>query len=402
MSPLIFIAVAVIFFGCLFGFSAGSTMALFLVVCFAALANFLTIVLIRLLDKNAIFDTPNARSMHIRPVPRGGGWSFVILMALGFALLLFSNAGVVFMRHEVALLLRHWEVKSALFTGAWQVRDGVDFFQYYGIDAIILSMLAGFVALAGVSWRDDRRGVPARIRLAVQLAAVALALCFYPAELVFPYWVPSWIAYPVIALAWVWFINLYNFMDGIDGITAIETITISFAVGFIGLKIFADTRANDLTLIIALVLFGGGLGFLRHNWHPARIFLGDVGSITIGYLLGFCLLHLAAMGYWHIALTLPLYYLADSGITLATRLWYGQKIWEAHRSHFYQIAAQTAGRHDMVVAKIAACNFILVLLALLALLHGPWICLAAPVPVAILLRHFAKTGQIAYRGMGNG
>lgn len=145
------------------------------------------------------------------------------------------------------------------------------------------------------------------------------------------------------------------------------------------------------------VLFFCSIGFLFHNWHPAKIFLGDIGSVTIGYLMGFFLLVFISAGLWYVALTLPLYYLADGGITLARRILRGEKFWEAHRTHFYQRAAQAAGRHDVVVLKIAACNVVLIGIAMLELLVSPWFVLAAPLPVALLLHNMAHQRHIGVK-----
>src|SRR6202012_503206 len=108
--------------------------------------------------------------------------------------------------------------------------------------------------------------------------------------------------------------------------------------------------------ILALLLTGASLGFLVFNWHPAKIFAGDVGSVPLGYLTGFLLLVLAVHGQWAPALILPLYYLADTGITLAHRAARREKIWKAHREHFYQRATPGSARHDRIVLWISGVN----------------------------------------------
>jgi UDP-N-acetylmuramyl pentapeptide phosphotransferase/UDP-N-acetylglucosamine-1-phosphate transferase len=105
---------------------------------------------------------------------------------------------------------------------------------------------------------------------------------------------------------------------------------------------------------------GAAVGFLVWNWSPARIFLGDVGSVPLGYVLGFLLLGCAVRGYWKIALILPLYFLADATITLARRLLRGERVWHAHREHFYQQAVRRGLGHAAVVERVIAADLVLI------------------------------------------
>jgi len=334
------------------------------------------------LVKAAILDNPNERSMHTVPVPRGGGWAFIvpIVLALGFVTL---SSGVPMDEFDCGDTVQSCFVIN------------------HALPAFIV--LLGVIALTVISWLDDRGGIGARWRLLVQLVVTASTLLAYNAGQTgsfftipnnLPDWMPLALLIPAVVFLWTGFMNFYNFMDGIDGITAIETISLSLGLILLSMlqtfipetRMFAtEFHVFFLTQTILLVLLGCSIGFLRYNWHPAKIFLGDVGSIAIGYLLGFCLFSLAAAGYWAIALTLPLYYLADGGLTLLRRLLNGEKIWQAHRTHFYQRAAQAAGRHDVVVKKIALCNLVLTMIAALQLLYSPWFILLAPLPVALLL-----------------
>ncbi|HEX7969826.1 MAG TPA: glycosyl transferase, partial [Stellaceae bacterium] len=125
--------------------------------------------------------------------------------------------------------------------------------------------------------------------------------------------------------------------------------------------------------------------FLCWNWHPAQIFLGDVGSVALGYLLGWVLLSLAGHGLWAPALILPLYYLADATLTLARRMLRRERFWQAHRQHFYQRALGADGDHGAVARLVLAGDVLLVLLALLALAR-PWLALLlAGIAAAALL-----------------
>src|SRR5262249_3508936 len=149
-----------------------------------------------------------------------------------------------------------------------------------------------------------------------------------------------------IALLWIWWINLFNFMDGIDGLAGSEAAAIGG-----GLLLFANlSAAADPDLVLpAAVLTGAAVRFLAWDWSPAQIFLGDVGSAPLGYLLGYLLLGFAARGHWKIALILPLYFLADATITLGRRLLRGERVWQAHRDHYYQRAVRHGLSHSAVV-----------------------------------------------------
>ena len=329
----------------------------FLIPCATILVSFvlslaLTSLVKRALLQRALLDIPNDRSSHKIPVPRGGGWALLIILLptlLGAAL-------------------------------------------YIDQDARHLGLIAAIILLAGVSWLDDSQGVSPAMRLSLHLTAACLgSLCFAPTEMLFGGALPFWLDRTLLIVGWAWFINLYNFMDGIDGITATETISITT-----GLCLVMNAAGMNDPFIgfLALILTGCCLGFLAYNWHPAQIFLGDVGSVPLGFLIGFGLLSLAVNGHLIAALILPLYYLADSGITITKRAFRGEKVWQAHREHFYQHAAQEVGRHDKVVVWIALANIALIAAAIGAISYA-WAALTASILiVAILLRKMHKTASI--------
>ena len=239
------------------------------------------------------------------------------------------------------------------------------------------------MALAVLSAINDAREIPVRWRLAAHVATSALALSLIPGStLIFGGWLPFLLDRVLALLAFAWFINLYNFMDGIDGIAGVETITI--ALGYV-LVMSAAHGAPDLTGL-ALAIAGAAAGFLVWNWHKARIFLGDVGSIPLGFLTGALLLQLAATQSLAAALILPLYYLTDATLTLARRYLRGDKVWQAHRDHAYQRAARAVGSHSAVVIRIAGCNMVLAASALLALRAPLLGLIAAGTAVAIIMR----------------
>ena len=253
-------------------------------------------------------------------------------------------------------------------------------------------IIAGGLLLAAISWADDLKSRPASLRFGLQVAAVTLGLwSLAPGELVFQGLLPASADRLVTALLWLWFVNLFNFMDGIDGITAVETVAIGGGLALAG----ALARLAPAETFAAAVPAAAALGFLYWNWPPSRIFLGDVGSVPLGYLLGWLLIGAAVQGLWAAALILPLYYLADASWTLARRALRREKVWRAHREHFYQRAVQRGFSHGAVTGRIMLCNLVLVLLALVAVslpgLPARLFCLlSALLAVAVLLFILAR------------
>lgn len=331
---------------------------------------------------HGIFDLPNERSMHFREVPRGGGWVIVVTVC-GYTLFLMAW---LFAVHYAASPLQMLGMPMAFLK--------VFFQDCLNMPAISIACAMLLVAL--VSWIDDLVGLGAVYRLIVQAGAVALGLSAMPhLPGIFPY-LPASLVYVFCGLLWLGYVNIYNFMDGIDGITASQTVTVlggQLLMYFVVLTlapagfVLRPQVYPDIWLLG--VIIGTSLAFLSYNWHPAQIFLGDVGSVPLGYIVGYSMLSLVQQGYWYIALTLTLYYLADGGLTLLRRIVTGEKFWLPHRSHYYQRAALVAGRHDIVVVNILFCNLVLVGIAMLGLIFSPWYCLAAPLPVALLLHRLA-------------
>lgn len=310
-----------------------------------------TAALRKILLREAMLDQPNERSMHKIPVPRGGG---------------LAVTGVILMMLILGSAWHHTWAHS-------------------------LFLMIPFAVLMAISWLDDRRGLSPTVRLVVHLLAALVASFGFPADaMILDGLLPLWADRLLMIIGWAWFMNLYNFMDGIDGITGIETVTIGLGVIFIMLTISQLTP--NVTLeprfgIYAIMTAGAAAGFLMLNWHPAKIFLGDIGSVPLGFITGYILLGLALSDHLIAALILPMYYLADSGITLGKRLLRGEKIWQAHRQHFYQQAALRVGRHDKVVAWIIGGNLLLIACAVAAI-SAPWPSLAAAllVTAALLLQ----------------
>jgi UDP-N-acetylmuramyl pentapeptide phosphotransferase/UDP-N-acetylglucosamine-1-phosphate transferase len=237
-----------------------------------------------------------------------------------------------------------------------------------GISAVVLNLYAPlvlfgaaiFVALVGMA--DDIRPIPVLPRLLLQAAAVVAILAVAPADLRIIPAGPLWLERAFLLLAGLWFVNLVNFMDGLDLMTVAEVVPVAAAlVGLSWSGIYPQMPA-----LVAAALCGAMLGFAPFNRPVARVFLGDVGSLPIGLLLGWCLLQLA----WHqqltAALLLPLYYLADATITLFRRIARREPVWAAHRSHYYQRATDNGFSVRRVVGEVFALNLILALLALIS------------------------------------
>ena len=188
------------------------------------------------------------------------------------------------------------------------------------------------------------------------------------------------------AVLWVWFINLFNFMDGIDGIAGVETASVGFGVACAALL----TGAGQTPALLGLTIAAAALGFLWWNWEPAKVFLGDVGSVPLGFLLGWLLLDLSARGLWVAAAILPSYYFADATITLGRRALRRAPVWRAHREHFYQRAVRRGRTHAAVASAVLLANVLLIGLACLGTIG--WVVpalLGAAVVVGILALYLA-------------
>jgi len=302
--------------------------------------------LLPFLRGRAILDHPNERSSHDTPTPKGGGIAVVATLLIGWA-------GI------------------AVFTDPTQ-------------QSVFVVIIAA-AALAALSWADDLRGLSPLARLAGQFVAVAAVLMLAPSG--GPYFqglLPPALDSLAVAVLWVWFINVFNFMDGIDGITCVEAICLG-----IGIALVAETGA--IIGFYGLVVAAAAVGFVKWNWHPAKIFLGDVGSVPLGFVLGWLLLGLAANGQWAAALILPAYYLMDATVTLVRRALRGEKVWQAHKGHFYQQAVHGGLSHAAMARSVLAMNSILIVLAILSTKgwQGPAL-IAAALLAAGFLRYLAK------------
>jgi UDP-N-acetylmuramyl pentapeptide phosphotransferase/UDP-N-acetylglucosamine-1-phosphate transferase len=271
---------------------------------------------------------PNARSSHKKPTPQGGG-----IAVIGATLVV--SGGVLFFLGKVN-------------ASSWP----------------LLVVLAAVLLIAGIGVIADRRPIAPAPRLVLQTFAVATVLATLPPELRLLPILPWWGERAVLLFGALWFVNLVNFMDGIDWLTVAEVVPTAASIGVIGFFGMLPPAA----IVISLALCGATIGFAFFNRPVAKLFLGDVGSLPIGLLLGWLLLVLAASGGRAAAILLPLYYLADSTITLLRRAVNREPVWRAHRSHFYQRATDRGYRVIDVVLRIFAVNIVLAALALATIL----------------------------------
>lgn len=288
----------------------------------AAVICYGLLLLLRPLLQRYALALPNARSSHKTPTPQGAG------------------IGVI--------------AATVIVTLATAMRAG------FLDDPALWIVLVATAGIAIVGAADDIAQLGVVPRLILQGVAVAAILMALPSDMRVVPMLPFWFERALLGIGALWFVNLTNFMDGIDWITAAETIPITAFL----LAISAFGTSSDLEISVALALCGAMLGFAPLNRPVAKMFLGDVGSLAIGLLLAFLLIGLAGRGHIAAALLLPLYYLADATVTLCRRILRREQFWVAHRTHFYQRATQGGFTVMQVVARIFAVNIALGLLAL--------------------------------------
>ena len=288
-------------------------------------------------------DRPNERSLHSRPIPRSGGLAIMAGALAGFVLL-----------------------------------------------PAPMSLAAPALALACVSLADDWRGLPIAVRLlAHALAAAAFVLS---ALGTLPWWTQV-----VLALAVVWMTNLYNFMDGSDGLAGGMTV---LGFGFLGL---AALLANDATTALTgFCVAAAALAFLLYNFHPARIFMGDTGSIPLGFMA-------AALGLsgWQRDLW-PLWYpaavfapfIVDASATLARRMLRGERFWTAHRTHYYQRLVRMGWGHRRTALAEYALMLVCGGASLWALRQPDTLQAVTTIALGALIACLAVSVDIAWRRAG--
>ena len=312
----------------------------------AAILSWLLASRVRLYALDRLLDIPNERSSHSVPTPRGGGLAIAVTVLGGV----------------IVAALRHWI--------PWD---------------LALALSGGGAMIAAVGWIDDHRSLSALTRFAVQFLSAAWAM----------FWLGGLqslsVRSAVLNLGFVgtllgvvgivWAINLYNFVDGIDGLAAGEAIS----TGVIGGLILLAMGQYGLAMI-ALVIAAASAGFLPLNWAPAKLFMGDVGSGMLGYL--FAVLSIVSENAGAIPLLIWVLLLGafvfDATVTLCRRIAHGERWYHAHHSHAYQRMVQAGRSHAMVSSMILLINLVLAVLAVVAWLR-PTFFLISMAAGAILL-----------------
>ena len=325
------------------------------IIAFAALLSTLLIVVLRPLLERYALAKPNARSSHKIPTPQGGGIAIV-------AATIVTVYGALYFVPGTAV----------------------------ASDALLI-VFAAVILIAGVGAADDIRSIAVAPRLLLQTLAVTLAIYALPNELRVTLFVPWWAERVLLVIGGLWFVNLVNFMDGLDWMTVAEVVPITAALAVVGWLGALPLPAT----IVTLALCGAMISFAYFNRPVARLFLGDVGSLPIGLLLGWLLLLVATTGHLPAAIVLPLYYLTDATFTLLRRLARGEPVWQAHRTHFYQLATDRGFTVIQVIARVFVANVALATLAIWTViapgkLSDTAALLGGAILVACLLFEFAR------------
>lgn len=283
--------------------------------------------------RRGLLDVPNERSSHSVPIPRTGGAAIALTVLSSIAVL-----GI-----------------SGLIPAA-----------------IALAIVPSGAAIALIGFVDDLRGLPSSVRFGVQTLAVVWFLAAIGGPPDFGWsWLEGSVAarWLAVSLGLLWLLNLFNFMDGIDGIAGSEAAFVSLALVAAG--VFLAGHVGGVGLVCAVVA-GAAAGFLRWNWPPASVFMGDAGSGLLGFLMGV----MAVMAYseWQIGPSVPVILLGvfavDATVTLWRRLLRGDRWYAAHRSHAYQRLSRRLGSHRAATLRVLAVN--LVWLAPLAFAAASW------------------------------
>lgn len=326
------------------------------------IAFFLCIALtkysIKFLSAKNIVDHPSTRRAHTSSTPRGGGVAVILSFCIGCLLYYYITA------------------------------QGF---------AEIIYLLLPLLLVSGISLYDDIHDVPIIVRLISHIASVVCVMCWLLPEtkLLHDIIIPAWLDFALIICIMVTFLNVYNFMDGIDGITGAESMHLSVVLIALSLLRYEQIAYVDMVLLIASLLLVCSLAFLIYNWHPASIFIGDVGSIGLGFVIS-CAMLMVASSSLHLLLACFIafgYYIGDGVLTILIRLFHGEKIWLPHLKHFFQQAARNGMHAKTITLKIMLCNLVLMCCSIAALYYPLISFVVGFLAVSVTILHFRNYGH---------
>lgn len=281
--------------------------------------------MITILSKKNILDTPSHRSNHKNPTPTGGG--IAILSAL-----LFGSIPVMI-----------WGNYSS---------------------SLILIMVLTILCIAAISFVDDVKDLHFGLRLMVHiLASCFSAFIALKNGSLFGGIISYELEFILLVISIAGFMNLFNFMDGIDGITGMQSMYFCVGLSICFYYIYGSWEIIYLLSILLACVSG----FLLYNWHPAKLFMGDSGSISLGFIFGTMFAFLATSGYKTQAAILPMYYLSDAGVVVLIRIVMMEKFWLPHSKFFFQRAVRNGNTHSKVVLHIMFTNLLLLSVTLISM-----------------------------------
>jgi UDP-N-acetylmuramyl pentapeptide phosphotransferase/UDP-N-acetylglucosamine-1-phosphate transferase len=309
-----------------------------LIVLAATLSCLLTGIATWYAKRRGNYDVPGDRHSHTEPTPRGGGIGWVLAFFIGVTFLA-------------------WIDRPGILTGpGWP------------------AVFGGTAILAGLGAWDDHSPLSARFRFAIQLTVSIVLIASFANQ----GWVSSWVTGIAGVLFAVWMTNLYNFMDGSNGMAGTQGVFVSAVLAWLFL------RAGDSAgMSLAFLLLACCIGFLPWNLGKARVFMGDVGSLALGFLVAALLMYGVSGGAFSlpVALMVSALFLADSSLTLLVRVIKRERWYNAHRQHLYQRIIALGWTHGRVLLLYQVINLALVLPGIvIGVNHPDW---AWPTAVAL-------------------
>lgn len=324
--------------------------------------SFLMVAVLRRRLNRRFLDMPDQHSSRTRPTPRGGGLAIVVATLAGCWL-------------------------------AWPFLKDV-----LTLSQLVIFSLGGLL-IAGVSWVDDMRSLSTRLRLAAHIVGAILVCCAFGVWQSFL--IPGvgalalgWLGWPMTIVWIVGLTNAYNFMDGIDGIAGAQAV-----MAGLGWLIIGILAGNVLLCVLGVLLASACAGFLGHNWPPAKIFMGDVGSAFLGFVFA-ALPIMAARDDARFALAgilLVWPFVFDATLTFVRRLLKRENVFAAHRSHLYQRLVISGLSHQVVVLIYGVADLIGLVLAVLLIRNCMYISVIAP--LALVFASLGLWGVTLWREM---